>query len=488
MRVDQVEPLGVRVQFEVHALLPRLAHDLQHVDVIGLALADQPPGRMGEQVHLRVPERPQDPRGTFERPPVGPISQILAARPGMRSGSVTGPSPVDGLRRLFVFERVADYPFVLYVSIPTRAIAVAWLDRMRLAASLFVLLAIGGLWVHRHLTAQQAAHTAALALRQSRLALLHRIAVDVIDGVDADRVVRRALEELARRYPDLRASYATLDPRGAVHVLDCVAIQKAAGSRDLSLWFADGTNFPGSGSIRQRKQWFTELLRATHGALSGAMRMLVEYKPFEPAFYHTDIADWGMALLLARAAGPRAKVLVDTGHHYQAQNIEQIVAWLLDEDMLGGFHFNDRRYADDDLTLGSIDPYQVFRIFHEICFFTWERGAAPDIAYMVDQSHNLKNKIEEMIQTAMNAQELYLKAALVDHAALAAAQARADLIDAEEILKAAFFTDVRPLLREWREARGLAPEPLAAFRASGYLERIAAARAARNQGAVSSYA
>lgn len=272
------------------------------------------------------------------------------------------------------------------------------------------------------------------------------------------------------------------------HVLDCIDIQKAAGSRDLSLWFADGTNFPGSGSIRQRKQWFTEGLRATHDALSGAMRMLVEYKPFEPAFYHTDIADWGMALLLARAAGPRARVLVDTGHHYQAQNIEQIVAWLLDENMLGGFHFNDRRYADDDLTLGSIDPYQVFRIFHEICYFTWERGGAPDIAYMVDQSHNLKNKIEEMIQTAMNAQELYLKAALVDHAALAAAQLRADLIDAEEILRTAFFADVRPLLREWRESRGLAPEPLAAFRQSGYLDRITAARAERNQGAVSSYA
>jgi len=272
------------------------------------------------------------------------------------------------------------------------------------------------------------------------------------------------------------------------HVLDCVDIQNAAGSRDLSLWFADGTNFPGSGSIRQRKQWFTEGLRATHDALSGPMRMLVEYKPFEPAFYHTDIADWGMALLLARAAGPRARVLVDTGHHYQAQNIEQIVAWLLDENMLGGFHFNDRRYADDDLTLGSIDPYQVFRIFHEICYFTWERGAAPDIAYMVDQSHNLKNKIEEMIQTAMNAQELYLKAALVDHAALAAAQARADLIDAEEILRTAFFADVRPLLREWRESRGLHPEPLAAFRQSGYLDRITAARAERNQGAVSSYA
>ena len=149
--------------------------------------------------------------------------------------------------------------------------------------------------------------------------------------------------------------------------------------------------------------------------------MLVEYKPFEPAFYHTDIADWGMALLLAQAAGPRAKVLVDTGHHYQAQNIEQIVAWLLDLDMLGGFHFNDRRYADDDLTMGSIDPYQVFRIFHEILHFEWETGQRADIAYMIDQSHNLKGKIEAMIQTVTTAMELYAKAALVDHEKLAAA-------------------------------------------------------------------
>lgn len=313
-------------------------------------------------------------------------------------------------------------------------------------------------------------------------------AVAAEHGVAIGSINPNVFQDQCYKHGSFGAPDAAVREAALRHVLDCVAIQKAAGSRDLSLWFADGTNFPGSGSIRQRKQWFAEGLRATHDALSGAMRMLVEYKPFEPAFYHTDIADWGMALLLARAAGPRAKVLVDTGHHYQAQNIEQIVAWLLDEDMLGGFHFNDRRYADDDLTLGSIDPYQVFRIFHEICFFTWERGAAPDIAYMVDQSHNLKNKIEEMIQTAMNAQELYLKAALVDHAALAAAQARTDLIDAEETLRAAFFTDVRPLLREWREARGLAPEPLAAFRASGYLERITAARAERNQGAVSSYA
>ena len=133
--------------------------------------------------------------------------------------------------------------------------------------------------------------------------------------------------------------------------------------------------------------------------MSVDQRMLVEYKPFEPAFYHTDIADWGMALLMAQSAGPSAKVLVDTGHHYQAQNIEQIVAWLLDLGMLGGFHFNDRRYADDDLTTGSIDPYQVFRIFHEILYFEWEKGTRADIAYMIDQSHNLKGKIEAMIQT-----------------------------------------------------------------------------------------
>ncbi len=159
------------------------------------------------------------------------------------------------------------------------------------------------------------------------------------------------------------------------HILNCVEIQKKLGSRDLSLWFADGSNYPGTQNMRHRRRWFADGLRQTHAALAGGQRMLVEYKPFEPAFYHTDIADWGMALVLAQAAGPQAKVLVDTGHHYQGQNIEQIVAWLLDMDMLGGFHFNDRRYADDDLTMGSIDPYQVFRIFHEIAHFEWETGA-----------------------------------------------------------------------------------------------------------------
>src|SRR5689334_15674061 len=183
------------------------------------------------------------------------------------------------------------------------------------------------------------------------------------------------------------------------HTKESIAIAQRLQSRNISLWFADGSNYPGTANIRQRKQWFQELLKEAHAELSRDQRLFVEYKPFEPAFYHTDIADWGMALLLARAAGPQARVLVDTGHHYASQNIEQIVAWLLSEDMLGGFHFNDRRYADDDLTLGSIDPYQVFRIFHEILFFEWEESCRADIAYMIDQSHNLKGKIEAMIQT-----------------------------------------------------------------------------------------
>jgi L-rhamnose isomerase/sugar isomerase len=272
------------------------------------------------------------------------------------------------------------------------------------------------------------------------------------------------------------------------HMLDCAEIATAVNSRDISLWFADGSSYPGTANIRHRRQWFIEGLQALHRQLTPAQRMLVEYKPFEPAFYHTDIADWGMAMSLARHAGRQARVLVDTGHHYQAQNIEQIVAWLLAEGMLGGFHFNDRRYADDDLTLGSIDPYQVFRIFHEIALYEWETGERADVAYMVDQSHNLKEKTEEMIQTAMAAQELYAKAALVDHAALAGYQAKAALVDSEECLKAAFATDVRPVVREWRRSKGLPEEPLRAFRDSGYLERAARERAEKNQATVSSYA
>jgi L-rhamnose isomerase/sugar isomerase len=281
--------------------------------------------------------------------------------------------------------------------------------------------------------------------------------------------------------PEIRA-------RAIAHCVESARIGAALGSRDLSLWFADGSNYPGTANIRARKQLFARGLAAVHAALTPAQRMLVEYKPFEPAFYHTDIADWGMALLLARDAGAQAKVLVDTGHHYPTQNIEQIVAWLLQEDMLGGFHFNDRRYADDDLTLGSIDPYQVFRIFHEIRFYEWETGTRADIAYVIDQSHNLKGKIEAMIQTVSMAQSLYAKAALVELEALIAAQRATDLVSAESRLQDAFAVDVRPAIAEWRRARRLPEDPIAALRQSGYVERITKERGARAAAASSSYA
>jgi L-rhamnose isomerase/sugar isomerase len=287
-------------------------------------------------------------------------------------------------------------------------------------------------------------------------------------------------------------SVANRDPgirrRALEHLLESARLGAAVGSDLLSLWFADGTNYPGQGHTRQRKRWFAEALRAVHEQLPPGMTMLVEYKPFEPAFYHTDIPDWGMAYILAKGAGPRAKVLVDTGHHLPGCNIEQIVATLIDEDMLGGFHFNDRKYADDDLTMGSIDPYQLFRIFHEIVLAERERGADLPIAYMIDQSHNIKPKIEAMIQTVMTAQEHFVKAMLVDHDAAASARGRDDVMMAERALRDAFATDVRPVLAEYRRNRGLPPDPLDAFRQSGYLARAGADRAPRKPRDGGSYA
>ena len=326
---------------------------------------------------------------------------------------------------------------------------------------------------------------------------------DFPNGVaDADRIAALAASRGIRPgsiNPNLfedqmykHGSFGNPDPGVRAHALqharDSVAIARRLGCRDVVLWFADGSNYPGTANIRRRRQWFDENLAALAADAGADQRLLIEYKPFEPAFYHTDIADWGMALHFARHAGPSAKVLVDTGHHYHSQNIEQIVAWLLSENMLGGFHFNDRRYADDDLTIGSIDPYQVFRIFHEILFYEWETGKKPDIAYMIDQSHNLKGKIEETIQTVVMAQQLFAKAALVDHAALSQAQAKCDLIRAESLLQDAFNSDVRPAIQQWRDSKGLPRDPLQAFLESGYLERITKDRSARNLNNVSSYA
>jgi len=280
--------------------------------------------------------------------------------------------------------------------------------------------------------------------------------------------------------PDASVRRVALD-----HLLESVEIAKALGSRDISIWDSDGSNYPGVQSMRRRIEWMEEMLVTVHAATAENQRLLIEYKPFEPAFYHTDIADWGMALHLARVAGPRAKVLVDTGHHALGTNIEQIVAWLLHLDALGGFHFNDRKYADDDLTIGSIDPYQVFRIFHELLSAPGERTEG--VAYMIDQSHNMKGKMEAMVQSVVTAQELYARAALVDHAELAVLQDECRLVEAEECFRGAFWTDVRPMVCEWRVARGLAANPLHQLVSSGYVARCAEGRASRNAVAVGSY-
>ncbi len=308
-------------------------------------------------------------------------------------------------------------------------------------------------------------------------------------GVRIGAINPNVFQEQCYKYGSLCNEDPASRERALKHILDCVDLAKQTSSTYISLWFADGSNYPGQCDIVQRKQWMTEGLKKAHAAMNDDQILLVEYKPFEPGFYHTDIADWGMSYIYSKAAGRRARVLVDTGHHYQAQNIEQIVAWLIDEDMLGGFHFNDRRYADDDLTMASIDPYQAYRIFLEIITAEHKRGGTLDIAYMVDQSHNIKGKVEAMIQTVSIAHELFAKALLVDHKALADARAKQDVVRAEEIVRGAFFIDTRPLIGHVREQMGIEPDAIAAFRASGYEDRVGKEREAKHGSpADSSYA
>ena len=260
------------------------------------------------------------------------------------------------------------------------------------------------------------------------------------------------------------------------HMLECVDIMGKTGSDLLSLWFADGTNFPGQANFRKRKGWMAEALAEVYDALPDATRMLIEYKFFEPAFYHTDLPDWGTAYLMATKLGEKAQVLIDLGHHPQGTNIEFIVAYLIDEGKLGGFHFNCRKYADDDLTVGSINPQEVFLIYTELVAAELDPDTETDIAYMIDQSHNLKPKVEASIQSVCNLQKAYTKALLVDREALAAAQDATDLIEAESILQRAYETDVNPLLEQVRLETGRDPHPLTAYRKSGYYEKISAAR------------
>ncbi|HZO34467.1 MAG TPA: L-rhamnose isomerase [Gaiellaceae bacterium] len=268
-------------------------------------------------------------------------------------------------------------------------------------------------------------------------------------------------------HPDARIRAKALD-----HCRECIEIATEVGSSVISLWLADGTNYPGQDDLRDRHARLLSSLEQVYALLPAGMRLLVEYKFFEPAFYSTDLPDWGTAALVCRRLGPQARVLVDTGHHPQGTNIEQIVAVLLAEDLLGGFHFNNRKYADDDLIVGAIDPFELYRIMREIAL-----AAAPErIAFMIDQSHNVEGKIDAMIQSVVNIQTAYAKALLVDGDRLAAAQRAGDVLGAHRILVDAFETDVRPLVGKLREQLGLDPDPVEAFRRGGYADRLARER------------
>ncbi|MEU8933959.1 L-rhamnose isomerase [Streptomyces sp. NPDC048409] len=262
------------------------------------------------------------------------------------------------------------------------------------------------------------------------------------------------------------------------HLLDCVDIMDATGSRDLKLWFADGTNYPGQDDIRARQDRLAEGLAEVYARLGEGQRMLLEYKLFEPAFYTTDVPDWGTAYAHCLKLGPKAQVVVDTGHHAPGTNIEFIVATLLREERLGGFDFNSRFYADDDLMVGAADPFQLFRI---MCEVVRGGGLTSEVAFMLDQCHNIEAKIPAIIRSVMNVQEATAKALLVDREALAAAQTAGDVLGANAVLMDAYDTDVRPLLREVRDEMGLDPDPLAAYRRSGWAERIVAERVGGQQ-------
>ena len=255
------------------------------------------------------------------------------------------------------------------------------------------------------------------------------------------------------------------------HLLECVAIATELRSSAQSLWFADGTNYPGQDDLAARRGRLLDSLAQLYAALPAEQELLVEYKLFEPAFYATDLADWGSALLVAQKLGERARVLVDLGHHAHGVNIEQIVTLLALEDRLGGFHFNNRKYADDDLVVGSVNPFELFLIFVEL-------AARPLPRLTIDQAHNVEAKIEAMVLSVVNLQEAYAKALLVDRARLASAQREGDVLGGHEALLDAYRTDVRPLCAKVRAEQGAAEDPVRALRGSGYVARISEERGA----------
>jgi L-rhamnose isomerase/sugar isomerase len=316
-------------------------------------------------------------------------------------------------------------------------------------------------------------------------AALRAYAADL--GIEIGAINPNLFQDDAYKFGSLCHPDPAVRAQAVDHMLDCIEIMEATGSEILSLWLADGTNYPGQDSIRARKRRLEAAPAEVTAALPEGARLLIEYKVFEPAFYHTDLADWGMAANLARKLGPQAQVLVDTGHHAPGTNVEQIVAFLLDETLLGGFHFNDRNYADDDLIVGTSHPFRLFLIYNELVSAAQSGDAgvaacARNVAYMIDQSHNIEPKLEAMLLSVLNCQEAYAKALLVDREALAERQAALDVLGAHRLLKDAFATDVRPLLAQLRCEMGLHPDPMAAYQASEYPQKIAQERSEAGHG------
>ncbi|WP_022891040.1 L-rhamnose isomerase [Agromyces subbeticus] len=293
-------------------------------------------------------------------------------------------------------------------------------------------------------------------------------------GVTLGTVNSNTFQDDDYKFGALTHEDAAVRRKAIDHHLECIDIMHATGSRDLKIWLAEGSNYPGQADLRGRQDRLHESLQQIYARLGDEQRLVLEYKFFEPAFYHTDVPDWGTSYVQVAALGDKAMVCLDTGHHAPGTNIEFIVMQLLRLGKLGSFDFNSRFYADDDLIVGAADPFQLFRIIFEVI-----RGGGlnnPDVAFMLDQCHNVEDKVPGQIRSVLNVQEMTARALLVDGSALAAAQRSGDVLEANRIFMDAFYTDVRPALAEWRESRGLPADPMAAFAASGYLAKIAADR------------
>jgi len=292
-------------------------------------------------------------------------------------------------------------------------------------------------------------------------------------GVSIGAINPNVFQDDVYKLGSLCSPFADVRQRAVAHMIECCEIMAETGSDILSVWLADGTNYAGQDDIRDRKHRLEESLAEVYKHLPPDSRMLVEYKFFEPGFYHTDLADWGMSYSMCLKLGPQSEVLVDTGHHASGTNVAHIVAFLLDEKRLGGFHFNSRQYADDDLIVGSANPWELFVIYTEL---VGAGSLADNVAYMIDQSHNIEPKLEAMLHSVLNCQVAYAKALLVDRAALRAAQQAGDVLEAHRVLVDAFETDVRPLLAQVRTEMDVPVEPLAALRADDYPRKVAEER------------